>query len=106
MRPVGAASPHAHAYPPQDSLAGVGGDVQEAFSQGENERKQDEGLCSSSDAEVEPQLFSVTGRWNTFVSFSPVLVLRLEEELEERSSGGSRLHHQHRVLSGQRAALR
>uniref|UniRef100_H2RZZ0 Dystrobrevin n=1 Tax=Takifugu rubripes TaxID=31033 RepID=H2RZZ0_TAKRU len=34
LRSVGAASPHAHAYPPQDSLAGVGGDVQEAFSQG------------------------------------------------------------------------
>lgn len=34
VRPMAAASPHAHAYPPQDSLAGVGGDVQEAFSQG------------------------------------------------------------------------
>ncbi|KAM9704172.1 dystrobrevin, beta a isoform 1-T7 [Menidia menidia] len=33
-RSVGAASPHAHMYPPQDSLAGVGGDVQEAFAQG------------------------------------------------------------------------
>lgn len=39
VRPAGAASPHAHAYPPQDSLAGVGGDVQEAFSQGEDESK-------------------------------------------------------------------
>uniref|UniRef100_H3DP81 Dystrobrevin, beta a n=1 Tax=Tetraodon nigroviridis TaxID=99883 RepID=H3DP81_TETNG len=34
VRPVGGASAHAHACPPQDSLAGVGGDVQEAFSQG------------------------------------------------------------------------
>ncbi|XP_043962176.1 dystrobrevin beta-like isoform X4 [Gambusia affinis] len=34
IRPVGAASPHAHMYLPQDSLAGVGGDVQEAFAQG------------------------------------------------------------------------
>ncbi|XP_075939911.1 dystrobrevin beta-like isoform X3 [Anarhichas minor] len=34
VRSVGAASPHAHMYPPQDSLAGVGGDVQEAFAQG------------------------------------------------------------------------
>ncbi|XP_060946995.1 dystrobrevin, beta a isoform X2 [Limanda limanda] len=33
-RSVGAASPQAHMYPPQDSLAGVGGDVQEAFAQG------------------------------------------------------------------------
>ncbi|XP_069371142.1 dystrobrevin beta-like isoform X4 [Paralichthys olivaceus] len=30
----GAASPQAYMYPPQDSLAGVGGDVQEAFAQG------------------------------------------------------------------------
>lgn len=35
IRPVGAPSPHAHMYLPQDSLAGVGGDVQEAFAQGE-----------------------------------------------------------------------
>ncbi|XP_029984904.1 dystrobrevin beta-like isoform X2 [Sphaeramia orbicularis] len=34
VRSVGAASPHAHMFPPQDSLAGVGGDVQEAFAQG------------------------------------------------------------------------
>ncbi|XP_070843030.1 dystrobrevin beta-like isoform X2 [Chaetodon trifascialis] len=34
VRSVGAVSPHAHMYPPQDSLAGVGGDVQEAFTQG------------------------------------------------------------------------
>nr|XP_046229648.1 dystrobrevin, beta a isoform X10 [Scatophagus argus] len=34
VRSVGAASPQAHLYPPQDSLAGVGGDVQEAFAQG------------------------------------------------------------------------
>ncbi|CAN9507976.1 unnamed protein product [Ophioblennius macclurei] len=34
VRSVGAASPHAHMYQPQDSLAGVGGDVQEAFAQG------------------------------------------------------------------------
>ncbi|XP_035535200.1 dystrobrevin beta-like isoform X2 [Morone saxatilis] len=34
VRSVGAASPQAHMYPPQDSLAGVGGDVQEAFAQG------------------------------------------------------------------------
>ncbi|XP_054910235.1 dystrobrevin beta-like isoform X2 [Poeciliopsis prolifica] len=34
MRPVAAPSPHAHMYLPQDSLAGVGGDVQEAFAQG------------------------------------------------------------------------
>ncbi|GAA6214928.1 dystrobrevin beta-like isoform X1 [Lates japonicus] len=33
-RSVGAVSPQAHMYPPQDSLAGVGGDVQEAFAQG------------------------------------------------------------------------
>ncbi|XP_069017961.1 dystrobrevin, beta a isoform X3 [Embiotoca jacksoni] len=33
-RSLGAASPQAHMYPPQDSLAGVGGDVQEAFAQG------------------------------------------------------------------------
>uniref|UniRef100_A0A3Q1JGH2 Dystrobrevin n=1 Tax=Anabas testudineus TaxID=64144 RepID=A0A3Q1JGH2_ANATE len=33
-RSVGAASPQTHMYPPQDSLAGVGGDVQEAFAQG------------------------------------------------------------------------
>ncbi|TNN29374.1 Dystrobrevin beta [Liparis tanakae] len=36
VRSVGAASPHAHMYPPQDSLAGVGGDVQEAFAQGKS----------------------------------------------------------------------
>ncbi|XP_041661211.1 dystrobrevin, beta a isoform X1 [Cheilinus undulatus] len=34
VRSVGAASPQVHMYPPQDSLAGVGGDVQEAFAQG------------------------------------------------------------------------
>ncbi|KAM7367632.1 hypothetical protein PAMP_013918 [Pampus punctatissimus] len=34
IRSVGAASPQMHMYPPQDSLAGVGGDVQEAFAQG------------------------------------------------------------------------
>ncbi|CAJ1078384.1 dystrobrevin beta-like isoform X6 [Xyrichtys novacula] len=34
VRTVGAASPQVHMYPPQDSLAGVGGDVQEAFAQG------------------------------------------------------------------------
>ncbi|XP_037606482.1 dystrobrevin beta-like isoform X6 [Sebastes umbrosus] len=34
VRSVGAASPQTHMYPPQDSLAGVGGDVQEAFAQG------------------------------------------------------------------------
>ncbi|KAM8847295.1 dystrobrevin, beta a isoform 1-T2 [Synchiropus picturatus] len=34
VRSVGSASPHMHAYHPQDSLAGVGGDVQEAFAQG------------------------------------------------------------------------
>ncbi|XP_010777504.1 dystrobrevin beta-like [Notothenia coriiceps] len=34
VRSVAAASPHAHMYHPQDSLAGVGGDVQEAFAQG------------------------------------------------------------------------
>uniref|UniRef100_A0A3B3V8P4 Dystrobrevin n=1 Tax=Poecilia latipinna TaxID=48699 RepID=A0A3B3V8P4_9TELE len=34
VRPVGTPSPHAHMYLPQDSLAGVGGDVQEAFAQG------------------------------------------------------------------------
>uniref|UniRef100_A0A3Q1F287 Dystrobrevin n=1 Tax=Acanthochromis polyacanthus TaxID=80966 RepID=A0A3Q1F287_9TELE len=34
VRSVGATSPQAHMYPPQDSLAGVGGDVQEAFAQG------------------------------------------------------------------------
>ncbi|XP_023270630.1 dystrobrevin beta-like isoform X2 [Seriola lalandi dorsalis] len=33
-RSAGAVSPQAHMYPPQDSLAGVGGDVQEAFAQG------------------------------------------------------------------------
>uniref|UniRef100_A0AAQ5YTF4 Dystrobrevin n=1 Tax=Amphiprion ocellaris TaxID=80972 RepID=A0AAQ5YTF4_AMPOC len=33
VRSVGAASPQAHMYPPQDSLAGVGGDVQQAFAQ-------------------------------------------------------------------------
>uniref|UniRef100_A0A7N8YBJ2 Dystrobrevin, beta a n=1 Tax=Mastacembelus armatus TaxID=205130 RepID=A0A7N8YBJ2_9TELE len=33
-RSAGAVSPQAHVYPPQDSLAGVGGDVQEAFAQG------------------------------------------------------------------------
>uniref|UniRef100_A0A672IQA2 Dystrobrevin beta-like n=1 Tax=Salarias fasciatus TaxID=181472 RepID=A0A672IQA2_SALFA len=38
VRSVGAASPHAHMYHPQDSLAGVGGDVQEAFAQ-ENESR-------------------------------------------------------------------
>ncbi|XP_015227236.1 PREDICTED: dystrobrevin beta-like isoform X3 [Cyprinodon variegatus] len=34
VRSVSAASPQAHMYLPQDSLAGVGGDVQEAFAQG------------------------------------------------------------------------
>uniref|UniRef100_A0A8C7ZMK9 Dystrobrevin n=1 Tax=Oryzias sinensis TaxID=183150 RepID=A0A8C7ZMK9_9TELE len=34
VRSLGAASPHAHMHHPQDSLAGVGGDVQEAFAQG------------------------------------------------------------------------
>ncbi|XP_037541863.1 dystrobrevin beta [Nematolebias whitei] len=34
VRSVGAASPQAHMHFPQDSLAGVGGDVQEAFAQG------------------------------------------------------------------------
>ncbi|XP_061563364.1 dystrobrevin, beta a isoform X1 [Cololabis saira] len=34
VRTAGAASPQAYMYAPQDSLAGVGGDVQEAFSQG------------------------------------------------------------------------
>lgn len=34
VRSVGGASPQGHMYPPQDSLAGVGGDVQEAFAQG------------------------------------------------------------------------
>uniref|UniRef100_A0A3B3WP53 Dystrobrevin n=1 Tax=Poecilia mexicana TaxID=48701 RepID=A0A3B3WP53_9TELE len=34
VRSVGTPSPHAHMYLPQDSLAGVGGDVQEAFAQG------------------------------------------------------------------------
>lgn len=33
-RSVGAVPSQAHMYPPQDSLAGVGGDVQEAFAQG------------------------------------------------------------------------
>ncbi|XP_068197842.1 dystrobrevin beta-like isoform X4 [Antennarius striatus] len=33
-RSVGAVSPQAHVHLPQDSLAGVGGDVQEAFAQG------------------------------------------------------------------------
>ncbi|XP_029903082.1 dystrobrevin, beta a isoform X2 [Myripristis murdjan] len=33
-RSTGPATPQAHMYPPQDSLAGVGGDVQEAFAQG------------------------------------------------------------------------
>lgn len=32
VRSGGAVSPHVH--PPQDSLSGVGGDVQEAFAQG------------------------------------------------------------------------
>lgn len=36
VRSVGTASPQAHMYPPQDSLAGVGGDVQEAFAQGKS----------------------------------------------------------------------
>ncbi|KAM4713381.1 dystrobrevin beta-like isoform 3-T3 [Anableps anableps] len=34
VRSAGAPSPQAHMYLPQDSLAGVGGDVQEAFAQG------------------------------------------------------------------------
>ncbi|KAM9840444.1 dystrobrevin, beta a isoform 2-T3 [Aulostomus maculatus] len=34
VRSVSTASPQIHMYPPQDSLAGVGGDVQEAFAQG------------------------------------------------------------------------
>ncbi|XP_049913792.1 dystrobrevin, beta a isoform X4 [Epinephelus moara] len=34
VRSVGASPPLAHMYSPQDSLAGVGGDVQEAFAQG------------------------------------------------------------------------
>ncbi|XP_033504226.1 dystrobrevin beta-like isoform X5 [Epinephelus lanceolatus] len=34
VRSVGASPPQAHMYSPQDSLAGVGGDVQEAFAQG------------------------------------------------------------------------
>ncbi|MEQ2174930.1 hypothetical protein GOODEAATRI_012748, partial [Goodea atripinnis] len=34
VRSAGAPSPQAHMYHPQDSLAGVGGDVQEAFAQG------------------------------------------------------------------------
>uniref|UniRef100_A0A3Q2WN62 Dystrobrevin n=1 Tax=Haplochromis burtoni TaxID=8153 RepID=A0A3Q2WN62_HAPBU len=34
VRSVGAVPSQAHMYPPQDSLAGVGGDVQEAFAQG------------------------------------------------------------------------
>ncbi|XP_078145852.1 dystrobrevin, beta a isoform X1 [Centroberyx gerrardi] len=33
-RSAGPSPPQAHTYPPQDSLAGVGGDVQEAFAQG------------------------------------------------------------------------
>uniref|UniRef100_A0A3B3CSN6 Dystrobrevin n=1 Tax=Oryzias melastigma TaxID=30732 RepID=A0A3B3CSN6_ORYME len=33
-RSFGSASPHVHLHHPQDSLAGVGGDVQEAFAQG------------------------------------------------------------------------
>lgn len=86
MRPVGAASPHAHAYPPQDSLAGVGGDVQEAFSQGEDEFTPEETALLI----FRPQLFSVADRSHQSVSFCPVFfVLRLEEEPEERSSGGS-----------------
>uniref|UniRef100_A0A8C6KXX2 Dystrobrevin beta n=1 Tax=Nothobranchius furzeri TaxID=105023 RepID=A0A8C6KXX2_NOTFU len=38
-RNVGAGSPQAHMYLPQDSLAGVGGDVQEAFAQGRSPRR-------------------------------------------------------------------
>ncbi|XP_030577019.1 dystrobrevin, beta a isoform X2 [Archocentrus centrarchus] len=34
VRSVGAVPTQAHTYPPQDSLAGVGGDVQQAFAQG------------------------------------------------------------------------
>ncbi|KAF7662614.1 hypothetical protein LDENG_00229090 [Lucifuga dentata] len=34
VRSVGPSSQQVHMYPPQDSLAGVGGDVQEAFAQG------------------------------------------------------------------------
>uniref|UniRef100_A0A669EEZ4 Dystrobrevin n=1 Tax=Oreochromis niloticus TaxID=8128 RepID=A0A669EEZ4_ORENI len=34
VRSVGAVPSQTHMYPPQDSLAGVGGDVQEAFAQG------------------------------------------------------------------------
>uniref|UniRef100_A0A673AJT2 Dystrobrevin beta-like n=1 Tax=Sphaeramia orbicularis TaxID=375764 RepID=A0A673AJT2_9TELE len=47
VRSVGAASPHAHMFPPQDSLAGVGGDVQEAFAQGSDSNSRNMDLeCS------------------------------------------------------------
>lgn len=37
VRSAGPVSHQAHMYPTQDSLAGVGGDVQEAFAQGMTE---------------------------------------------------------------------
>uniref|UniRef100_A0A8C6KW62 Dystrobrevin n=1 Tax=Nothobranchius furzeri TaxID=105023 RepID=A0A8C6KW62_NOTFU len=47
-RNVGAGSPQAHMYLPQDSLAGVGGDVQEAFAQDEG-REEEERLLNGKD---------------------------------------------------------
>uniref|UniRef100_A0A3B5B789 Dystrobrevin n=1 Tax=Stegastes partitus TaxID=144197 RepID=A0A3B5B789_9TELE len=48
VRSVGAVSPQAHMYPPQDSLAGVGGDVQEAFAQDDG-REEEERLLNGKD---------------------------------------------------------
>uniref|UniRef100_A0A3P9L872 Dystrobrevin n=1 Tax=Oryzias latipes TaxID=8090 RepID=A0A3P9L872_ORYLA len=49
VRSLGAASPHAHMHHPQDSLAGVGGDVQEAFAQADDGREEEERLLNGKD---------------------------------------------------------
>uniref|UniRef100_A0A3P9JHS9 Dystrobrevin n=1 Tax=Oryzias latipes TaxID=8090 RepID=A0A3P9JHS9_ORYLA len=49
VRSLAAASPHAHMHHPQDSLAGVGGDVQEAFAQADDGREEEERLLNGKD---------------------------------------------------------
>uniref|UniRef100_A0A672IMY6 Dystrobrevin n=1 Tax=Salarias fasciatus TaxID=181472 RepID=A0A672IMY6_SALFA len=70
VRSVGAASPHAHMYHPQDSLAGVGGDVQEAFAQGPRRNLRNDLLVAADSitntvSSLVKELHS--GRWSCFL---------------------------------------
>lgn len=80
-------------HTPQDSLMGVGGDVQEAFAQGTT---------------AIPSVVDAVGllMFNLFFLFLSVFFERSTEKSEKRPPHCCWFHHQHDVIAGQRTQFR